>query len=102
MICTSCGLENSDDQRFCNRCGRKLQSSFTIPDMDGEEEGPAVTRLRLEMLGLSRLAIGKFLEAWAYALALLAVTLWCGRNELYWPLYVIVPVLGLMLWRRRF
>lgn len=102
MICTSCGLENSDDERFCNRCGRKLQSSFTIPDMDGEEDGPAITRLRLEMQGLDRLAIAKFLEAWAYALALLLITLWCGRNGVYWPLYVIVPALGLMLWRRRF
>lgn len=102
IICTRCGQENDDEQRFCARCDRKLQSSFTIPDAEGEADGDvAITRLKLTMLGLNREALLRCLEAWAYALALLAVALWCGRNEAYGPLYVLLPVLGLVLWLRK-
>ncbi len=102
IICTRCGQENDDEQRFCARCDRKLQSSFTIPDAEGEAEGGvAITRLKLTMLGLSREVLLRCLEAWAYALALLAVALWCGRNGIYWPLYILLPVLALVLRLRK-
>lgn len=102
IICTRCGQENGDEQRFCARCDRKLQSSYTIPDAEGEGEGGvAITRLKLKMLGLNRGVLLRCLEAWAYALTLLVVALWCGRNGTYWPLYLLLPALGLALWLRK-
>jgi len=103
MICTNCGQENDDDQRFCTRCERKLQSSFTIPDpyAVGEGEGVHITRLKFETTGLSKLALLRYVEAWGYALAVLIMALWCGRNGIYWPLYMLVPGLALVMWRRK-
>src|SRR5580704_15182862 len=32
MHCTGCDIENSDDSRFCKRCGRALPSGVTTED----------------------------------------------------------------------
>lgn len=101
IICTRCGQDNDDEQRFCTRCNRKLQSSHIIPDADGDETAAVVTRLRLKMMGVNKVLLLRCLEAWAYALVLLITALWCGRNGIWWPLYVLLPALGLLMWLRR-
>ncbi len=47
IVCTSCGVRNSDDARACAVCGRKLQSGWALGgngESDraaGKPEGPA-------------------------------------------------------------
>lgn len=34
MFCTQCGAYNTDDSRFCHRCGHRLQPEHKIPTLD--------------------------------------------------------------------
>lgn len=34
MFCTQCGAYNTDDNRFCHRCGHRLQPERKIPPLD--------------------------------------------------------------------
>ncbi|WP_316897042.1 zinc-ribbon domain-containing protein [Pseudodesulfovibrio indicus] len=101
ITCTKCGGKNSDDTRFCARCGNKLQSSRKAgPDAPPPEEplepfahqGLSPDLLRT----LKRMA-----EAWVYLLLLGAVAAGCAFYEVWWPLYPAVALLGLLIWLRR-
>jgi hypothetical protein len=94
MICTKCGSENEDDRRFCGECGHKLQSEQ--PDQSGSgETGEGADRAGLFSL-LAKPAsgggLGRYVEAWAYALALLALGFALIRLDQAWLLYLLVPL----------
>lgn len=101
MICNKCGSENPDDERFCVRCGHKLQSSRR------EDESPRsdshwdrMPDLHLEPR-FPKETLNKFIEAWVYILLLggaTGVAVWKG---VYWPLYAIIPLVALIAWLRK-
>lgn len=108
MICTSCGQDNGDEARFCARCGRKLQSFFSVPDI-GELRDPAADmgrpddRLRLELGNLCRHTVLRHLEAWLYVGLLLGgVALWGVYGSLWdpWIYLAVLLMAGLVAWRR--
>lgn len=101
MICTKCGQENPDEAYACSRCGRKLQSARRAgPEAGGGEgERPEFTPFRL--FGEEPSPLAKYFEALAYALILaggIAAGIWFG---IYWPIYVLAGVIGLVAWLRR-
>ena len=94
IICTGCGQPNDDDNRFCDGCGRKLQSSRNaLPDAPGD------ARLdRFEHKGLSPArwtSLKKMAEAWVYLIALAAVGGVCLYTREWWPMYPAVGLLAL-------
>jgi len=104
MICTKCGVENDDGRRFCQDCGHKLQSGMSG---ESEQEQPAQLGADKKGGGLFSLlgqrpaggGLGRYVEAWAYALILIGLGFVLIRLDMSWLLYVLVPLglLGLRL-----
>jgi len=101
ILCTGCGTKNDDEARFCEACGRKLQSSRRATPVDGS---PGRTLSRFRHQGLApgtRISLRRMVEAWIYVLLLAGVGVVCVLREVWWPLYPAVAVLGLIAWLRR-
>ncbi|MUM76107.1 zinc-ribbon domain-containing protein [Pseudodesulfovibrio sp. F-1] len=101
IICTGCGTKNDDEARFCEECGRKLQSSRrTAPT--GASPGAPLSRFRHQGIAPgTRTSLWRMAEAWAYVLMLAVVGAVCVVREVWWPLYPAVALLGLIAWLRR-
>jgi len=99
MICTKCGSENEDWRRFCQACGRKLQSEASEPSGEGPAGGLARPGGLFSSLGHRPAGggMGRYVEAWAYALILFALGFALIRLDMDWLLYLLVPlaILGL-------
>lgn len=101
IICTGCGKKNEDENRFCEQCGKKLQSSRApiIPrDLSERPLG------FFEHAGVPRdvwLSIRRMLEAWGYIAALIGIFAACMYYRTWWPLYPAIAVIGLILWARK-
>ena len=95
ILCTGCGRKNDDDSRFCEACGRKLQSSRSAPTSSPTAEplGPFEHK-GMPPKGWADLA--KLAEAWAYLALLLAVGGACLYLREWWPLYPAVGLLALV------
>ena len=101
ITCNKCGEKNSDDTRFCDRCGNKLQSSRQIVPT-GESSTPPLDAFRHQGVSEgSRRTLMRMIEAWVYVALLAGVATGCALFEKWWPLYPAVAVLGLLLWFRR-
>ena len=109
MRCNKCGSEIPDEERFCPICGHKLQSDRLsggeAPEGQDGTPGPGGDRPSrlLDFQGWSRpeRGIGPYVEACAYAVILAAGVAACLAAGVYWPLYPLLAVLGLVAWRRR-
>jgi len=106
MLCTKCGAEIADAERFCPVCGNKLQSGRQLVGEDGAA-GPAGAAedkpglLEYQGWGSRERGVGHLAEACAYAAILaggVGACLWFG---MFWPLYPLVGVLALTAWLRR-
>lgn len=101
ITCNKCGAKNSDETRFCEKCGNKLQSSRRIVP-NGEPSAPPLEAFRHQ--GVSddaRRTLMRMIEAWGYVGLLAAVAVGCAVYERWWPLYPAVALLGLIIWIRR-
>ncbi|QGY41939.1 zinc-ribbon domain-containing protein [Pseudodesulfovibrio cashew] len=101
MICTGCGQQNQDGERFCQKCGKKLQSSRRMAASDDNSSAP-LPRFTHHGLPEDRwLTFRRLVEAWGYLGVLAVVAAVCFFQKTWWPLYPAVVVLGLLLWFRR-
>ena len=101
IICTGCGKKNDDASRFCEQCGRKLQSSYKPA---APSDGPSPFLAPFTGRGADgelRLALGRMIEAWIYVLALTGTAAACAWFDVWWPLYPAVAVVGLAAWLRK-
>lgn len=89
IICTRCGTKNPDNSPYCEKCGKKLQSARAHT-----EEKPRKPELeetiRFDFWKRCSKNKPRYGEAWAYALAVVAVSLISLRYGEYWPVYVVV------------
>ncbi|WP_084407471.1 zinc-ribbon domain-containing protein [Maridesulfovibrio bastinii] len=98
ITCTKCGNENPESSRYCSKCGNKLQSGFIRVNRNIDQNSD-LSRFKLN---LERPQIyQKHGEAWVYALFLLAAVFYFTYKQVYWPLYVITPLIALLAWLRK-
>jgi hypothetical protein len=86
ILCTGCGTKNADAARCCEKCGRKLQSRWAAPVVNGKNgkgcqpEGSILPEEVWQLLepvvlsveeGADKL-VKACAETWAYALILIA------------------------------
>jgi hypothetical protein len=94
MICTKCGSENEDWRRFCQECGHKLQSESS--DQSGEAQPDGFEKAGGLFPSLGHLpaggGMGRYVEAWAYALILIALGFALVGLDMAWLLYLLVPL----------
>lgn len=102
MICTKCGQENPDEAYACARCGRKLQSARRAgPETGGEEDGGRPAFRPFRPFEEEPSPLGKYFESLAYA-CILAGGITAGIiYGVYWPIYVLAGIVGLVAWLRR-
>ena len=101
IICTQCGEKNSDEIRFCEKCGKKLQSSRQSTSLTDSSNYWMESFKHEGISPLSKVSLLRMVEAWGYIVVLVAVTIACLIYETWWPLYPAVGVLGLIAWLRR-
>lgn len=101
IICTGCGKTNDDESRFCEKCGKKLQSSRQPVEPGTGAPAPLT---RFEHVGIPEdrwAALKRMMEAWCYLGVLVGVAVVCAVYEIWWPLYPAVGLLGLLLFFRK-
>jgi hypothetical protein len=102
MICTKCGAENDDWRRFCRDCGHKLQSG--AGDQAGQEQGDGQAKAGGLFSSLGHRpaggGLGRYVEAWAYAVILIGLGFALIGLDLAWLLYLLVPLAIAGLWLR--
>lgn len=101
IICTGCGKKNEDDVRYCEKCGKKLQSSRMVQTESNDPGGPLGQFRHKGIPTENRLSILRMVEAWGYVAVLGGVVAACAVYRVWWPLYPAVLVLGLLVWMRR-
>ncbi|WP_285906293.1 zinc-ribbon domain-containing protein [Pseudodesulfovibrio pelocollis] len=101
ITCTGCGKRNADEARFCEECGRKLQSSRRANPADDSSGRPLSPFRHQGIDPLARASLWRMVEAWAYVLVLGGVAAVCLVREMWWPMYPAVALLGLIAWLRR-
>ncbi len=99
ITCTRCGKKNRDFEQNCSKCSHKLQSGFArIGD-------PSLsTKKNKDLFNLSLKNSHDYTkegEAWVYSLFLLAAVVFFTYQQVYWPLYVLTPLVGLVAWFRK-
>lgn len=101
IICTGCGRKNDDEVRFCEHCGKKLQSSRRAVQPVESGSGK-LTRFRHKGLPQDQwLSLRRLFEAWCYLIILVGVGALCFFQQVLWPLYPAIGAIGLLLWFRR-
>jgi len=101
IICTKCGEKNSDEIRFCPKCGKKLQSSRQ-PTVLTDSSSSRLESFKHEGVSpQSWTSLMRMVEAWGYVALLVAVAVACAIYKTWWPLYPAVGLLGLMAWYRQ-
>ena len=98
VICTRCGQRNDDAERACTKCGRKLQSFFTVPDYGPAED--ETDGLRLEFRSFNGRFLRQCLEAWALLLVVLGVAAYGAATGDWLPMYVALPLAAALAWFR--
>ncbi|MBG0791753.1 MAG: zinc ribbon domain-containing protein [Desulfovibrionaceae bacterium] len=102
ITCTKCGEKNSDDTRFCTRCGWKLQSSQRgHPAGEIPADRPLTPFRHQGMPADVQRDLKRLIEASAYAVILAGVAVACWWQHLWWPLYPTVGALALLVFFRR-
>lgn len=101
IICTGCGKKNDDESRFCEQCGKKLQSSRAPIFQESPSERPLGQFLHKGVSPESKHTLRRMIEAWAYIMLLGGVFGACLHYKTWWPLYPAVGVIGLIIWARR-
>ncbi|CCH48628.1 zinc-ribbon domain-containing protein [Pseudodesulfovibrio piezophilus] len=101
IICTGCGRKNDDETRYCEQCGKKLQSSYQSPTFEPRTDS-RLTRFTHQGMPPDKWeSFRKLIEAWCYLLLLLLVGIGSLTYEVWWPLYPTVVGIGLLLYFRR-
>jgi ribosomal protein L37E len=98
ITCNKCGRKNNDADKFCSKCGYKLQSGRKRLKKDSTLQG------RRDMFHLKLEKEQRFTkdgEAWVYALFLLGAVVFFTYNKIYWPLYALTPAIALLAWFRK-
>lgn len=88
--------KNDDENRFCEQCGKKLQSSRRTTVLPDQSNSPLEPFTHLGMSEGSRFALGRMLEAWGYVLLLAGVAGACAWFDTWWPLYPAVALIALI------
>ncbi|WP_027185704.1 zinc ribbon domain-containing protein [Desulfovibrio inopinatus] len=104
MMCPKCGEVNNDDVYMCVRCGHKLQSmqgERSKPRQQNDSNGGGKKKGLVPELTMQGAKLGIYIEAWVYAIALLAAGVFLIVKGLAWPLYILVPLIGLTIALRR-
>ena len=102
IICTKCGSPNPDDARLCAGCGNKLQSGRQArEEREGGLRPSDIDGLRLRPNTLRRGAVAKCFEAWGYALAAVAVSVYAVVTADLRPAWVGLPVIALVAFLRK-
>ncbi|MDD4952146.1 MAG: zinc-ribbon domain-containing protein [Desulfovibrionaceae bacterium] len=99
--CTKCGTQNNDDDRFCCKCGQKLQSERRPPSSKQAGEVRFLEKLSIVNLLAGRAMLKKCLETWIYCLAVLFAALYSVFLRSWLPLVLGVAVVGLVAWLRK-
>lgn len=101
MHCMKCGVQNDDENRFCDNCGHKLQSArrWVLPEEEPDEELDFSWMARRR--GSWFKGWQRYAESWFYALVLLGGAGACAWFRVWWPLYGLLPLLLLLLLVRR-
>lgn len=99
ITCNKCGTSNPNKNKFCSKCGHKLQSGLIRADglRDHKNIGKSRFHLNLERPQI----YSKHGEAWVYALFLLASVFYFTHEQIYWPLYVLTPLVAFLAWIRK-
>ncbi len=96
IICTRCGEKNDDENRFCEQCGKKLQSSRQPTNPNERSSGPLDRFMHRGMPDESRLDLGRMLEAWGYLFLLGGIAAACAWFDTWWPIYPAVALIALL------
>jgi hypothetical protein len=96
IICTRCGKKNDDENRFCEQCGKKLQSSRRTTVLPDQSTSPLERFTHPGVSDDSRSALNRMLEAWGYVLLLGGVAGACAWFDTWWPLYPAVALIALI------
>lgn len=94
IICNKCGTPNEDSARFCAKCRKKIQSSWTPPP-ESQASRPLDSFRPAQLSGTQRRELARMVEAWVYALILLLAAVACQMNGQWWPMWAVLFVVGL-------
>lgn len=97
IICTGCGKPNDDGSRFCDKCGKKLQSSRQAVESGSSAPEPLTGFKHVGIPEDRWLKLKRLMEAWCYLGLFVAVAVVCAVYEIWWPLYPAVGVLAALL-----
>ena len=101
ILCTGCGTRNDDESRYCEKCGKKLQSDRCVV----ASSGPTNSKLtRFKHNGVApdlKNDLKRMLEAWCYVLLLGGVGTGCYFYKAWWPMYPAIAVIALIIWLRK-
>lgn len=101
ILCTGCGTRNLDDSRFCEKCGKKLQSGYRQAD-SAEDSGAPLTRFRHNGVAPDlKSDLKRMIEAWCYVLLLGGVAVGCYFYKAWWPMYPAIGLIALIIRLRR-
>ena len=101
IICTRCGEKNSDEIRFCEKGGKKLQSSRQSTLLTDQSSYWVESFKHEGISPRSKLSLWRMVEAWGYVAVLVAVAVGCSIYEVWWPLYPAVGILAIVGWFRQ-
>ncbi|WP_018124874.1 zinc ribbon domain-containing protein [Desulfovibrio oxyclinae] len=94
IICNKCGSPNEDSARFCAKCRKKIQSSWSPPPETAAFR-PLDSFRPSRLSGAQRREFARMVEAWVYALILLFSAVACQLKGQWWPMWVVLAVVGL-------
>lgn len=100
ILCTGCGTRNQDENRFCAKCGRKLQSDYKPSDFDSDTGGPLPPFRHNGVAPDLKNDLKRMIEAWCYVVLLGGVAAGCYFYGEWWPMYPALLVLGAIVWLR--
>lgn len=101
ILCTGCGTRNHDESRFCEKCGKKLQSDYRPVEQGDDSCGPLT---RFQHNGVApdlKNDLMRMLEAWGYVLLLGGVATGCYFYKTWWPMYPAIALIALVIWLRK-
>ena len=99
ITCTRCGNKNNDNSQNCEKCGHKLQSGFAR--FNGSPLSSSKDHDQFNITFEHADIFAKHGEAWVYALFLLAAVVFFTYQQVYWPLYILTPMVAILAWLRK-